>query len=134
MATIVKDVQLTATPEAVWDALADFGALHQRLVPGFVTACEFDGEARTITFSNGSVAREMLVSSDTERRRLVYAIAANERMKHYSASAQVTDDGKNGARLTWTVDLLPNEIAPYISGQMDLGAAAMQKAFAKKAA
>jgi hypothetical protein len=78
MATIVKDVQLNAKPEAVWDALADFGALHQRLVPGFVTACEFDGEARTITFSNGSVAREMLVSSDSERRRLVYAIAANE--------------------------------------------------------
>jgi carbon monoxide dehydrogenase subunit G len=134
MATIVKDVQLNAKPEAVWDALADFGALHQRLVPGFVTACEFDGEARTITFSDGSVAREMLVSSDSERRRLVYAIAANERIKHYSASAQVTDDGSGGARLTWTVDLLPNEIAPYIGGQMDLGAAAMQQAFAKKAA
>ena len=134
MATIVKDVQLNATPEAVWDALADFGALHQRLVPGCVTACELDGEARTITFSNGSVAREMLVSTDAERRRLVYAIAANERIKHYSASAQVSDDGKGGARLTWTVDLLPNEIAPYISGQMDLGAAAMQTAFAKKAA
>jgi carbon monoxide dehydrogenase subunit G len=134
MATIVKDVQLNAKPEAVWDALADFGALHERLVPGFVTACEFDGDARTITFANGSTAREMLVSSDSERRRLVYAIAANERIKHYSASAQVTDDGSGGARLTWTIDLLPKEIAPYISGQMDLGAAAMQKAFAKKAA
>ena len=134
MATIVKHVQLTAKPEEVWDALADFGALHQRLVPGFVTACEFDGQARNITFSNGSTARELLVTSDAEHRRLVYAIPANERVRHYSASAEVTDDGKGGAELVWTIDLLPNEIAPYISGQMDLGAAAMQKAFAKKAA
>lgn len=134
MATIVKHVQLDAKPDDVWNALADFGALHQRLVPGFVTACEFDGEARNITFANGSVARELLVSSDGERRRLVYAIPASERIKHYSASAQVSDDGKGGAQLTWTIDLLPNEIAPYISGQMDLGAAAMQKAFAKKVA
>jgi hypothetical protein len=134
MATIVKDVQLNAKPADVWDALADFGALHQRLVPGFVTACEFDGATRNITFANGSTAKEMLVTSDSERRRLVYAIPANERVKHYSASAQVSDDGQGGARLTWTIDLLPTEIVPYISGQMDLGAAAMQKAFGKKAA
>ena len=48
----------------------------------------------------------------------------------------VADAGLVGGttRLTWTVDVLPNELAPYISSQMDLGAAAMQKAFAKKAA
>jgi carbon monoxide dehydrogenase subunit G len=133
MATIVKDIPIDANPNDVWDALADFGALDKRLVPGFVTACSFDGEARTITFSNGTVARELLVTSDSDRRRLVYAVVG-ERVKHYSASAQVFDDGKGGARLTWTVDMLPNEVAPYISGQMDLGAAAMQKALGRKAA
>lgn len=132
MATITKTVSLAAPAPDVWDALADFGALHRRLVPDFVTACTFDGQARDITFANGASARELLVTSDGERRRLVYAISPNERVKHYSASAEVSDDG-NGARLTWTVDLLPNEIAPYVSGQMDLGVAAMQKAFGKKA-
>jgi carbon monoxide dehydrogenase subunit G len=132
MATIIKDVLIDAKPGEVWDALEDFGALHTRLVPGFVTACDFDGEARNITFSNGTSAREHLVTSDAANRRLVYAIIG-QRMKHYSASAQVFDDGGK-ARLTWTVDVLPNELAPYISSQMDLGAAAMQEAFAKKAA
>jgi carbon monoxide dehydrogenase subunit G len=132
MATIIKDIPIDAKPADVWSALEDFGALHTRLVPGFVTACEFDGEARNITFSNGTTAREHLVTSDAAKRRLVYAIIG-ERMKHYSASAQVFDDGGK-TRLTWTVDMLPNEIAPYISEQMDLGAAAMQRAFAKKAA
>ncbi|MDQ8726261.1 SRPBCC family protein [Bradyrhizobium sp. LHD-71] len=131
MATIIKDVSIDAGPAEVWDALEDFGALHQRLVPGFVTACEFDGEARTVTFSNGSVAREFLVTSDRERRRLVYAVVSDH-IKQHSASAQVFDDGKGGTRLTWITDVLPNDLAPYISGQMDLGAAAMQKALARK--
>ena len=46
--------------------------------------------------------------------------------------AQVFDDGKDGTRFNWTIDLLPNELAPYISGQMDLGVAAMQKALGKE--
>jgi hypothetical protein len=133
MTTIIKDVLIEASSADVWSALEDFGALHTRLVPGFVTACDFDGEVRNVTFSNGTTAQEHLVTSDAATRRLVYAIIG-ERMKHYSASAQVLDDGQGGARLTWTVDMLPSELAPYVSSQMDLGAAAMQKAFAKKAA
>ena len=57
-----------------------------------------------------------------------------ERVKHYSAAAQVFDDGKGGTRFNWTIDLLPSELAPYISGQMDLGVAAMQKALGRKEA
>lgn len=133
MATLSKEFSIDANPADVWDALADFGALHQRLVPGFVTACEFDGEARTITFSNGTVAKELLVTSDAGAHRLVYAVVS-ERVQHYSAAAQVFDDGNGGTRFNWTIDLLPNAIAPYIGGQMDLGVAAMQKALARKAA
>ena len=36
MATICKEILIDAPPEHVWDALRDFGALHERLVPGFV--------------------------------------------------------------------------------------------------
>lgn len=133
MATIIKDVLIDAKPADAWDALEDFGALHTRLVPEFVTACEFDGEARDVTFSNGTVARELLVTSDRSARRLVYAIVS-DRIRQHSASAQVFDDGKGGTRFVWTVDVLPNEIAPYISAQMDLGTAAMQKALGRKAA
>ena len=133
MATLIKDFTIDADAASVWDALEDFGALHTRLVPGFVTACTFDGAARTVTFANGSVAKELLVTSDAAGRRLVYAIA-NERIRHYNAVAQVFDDGRGGTRFTWTIDVLPNELAPYISGQMDLGVAAMQQALARKAA
>jgi len=129
VATIIKEFTLAGGANAVWDALADFGALHTRLVPGFVTDTKLDGNARIVTFANGVVAREVLVTSDAGRRRLVYAIAPNERIAHYSAAAQVAADGDGRTKFAWTVDLLPDALAPYVSSQMDLGVEAMKRRF-----
>ena len=133
MASIHKDIPIDAAPEDVWAAVRDFGAVHTRLAPGFVLDARLDGDARIVTFANGNVAREQLVDCDEARRRLVYAIA-NERVKHYSASVQVLADGEARSRLIWIVDVLPNELAPYIDGQMDLGALAVQKTLGRAAA
>ena len=133
MASIHKDILIDANPNDVWDALRDFGALHTRLVPGFVTDTKLDGDARIVTFSNGTVAREILVDRDDARRRLVYAIVS-DRIKQHSASAQVFAEGDGRTRFVWIADVLPNEIAPYMDAQMDLGALAMQKALGRSAA
>jgi hypothetical protein len=133
MASIHKDIPLDAHPDDVWSAVRDFGAVHQRLVPGFVLDSKLDGDARIVTFSNGTVARELLVDCDDARRRLVYAVVS-ERIKQHSASVQVFADGDARSRLVWIVDVLPNEIAPYIHAQMDQAALAMQKAFKRDAA
>ncbi len=132
MASIHKDIPIDARPEDVWAAVRDFGAVHRRLAPGFVTDTRLDGDARIVTFHNGTVARELLVDCDDTRRRLAYAIVG-ERVKHYSASIQILSDGEASTRMIWTVDVLPNEIAPYISSQMDLGVLAMQKALGRRA-
>jgi hypothetical protein len=128
MASLHKEIPIDADPEAVWAAVRDFGAVHRQLAPGFVVDARLEGEARVVTFANGTVARELLVDCDDARRRLVYAVLS-ERVKHYSASVQVRADGEVQSRLIWIVDLLPNEIAPYIDGQMDQAALAMQRAF-----
>lgn len=127
MASIFREIQINAPAAGVWDAVRDFGAVHTRLAPGFVTDAKMDGDARIVTFSNGSVARELLVDCDDSRRRLVYAIVS-ERIKQHSASVQIVDDGANGSKFIWTVDVLPNAIAPYIAAQMDLGITAMKTA------
>jgi hypothetical protein len=133
MASVYKDIPLDARADEVWAAVRDYGAVHQRVAPGFVTACGLDGDARIVTFANGNVAREVLVTMDEARKRMVYAVAS-ERVKQHSASIQVVADGENRSRMIWITDVLPNEIAPYIDGQMDLGAAAMQKNFRRDAA
>jgi len=133
MATIHKDIPIDAHPDDVWAAVRDFGAVHQRLVPGFVLDARLDGDARIVTFANGTVARELLVDCDEARRRLVYAVIS-ERLKQHSASVQVLADGDTRARLIWIVDLLPHEMAPYVEGQMDQAALAMQKALGRNVA
>jgi hypothetical protein len=133
MASIHKDIPLDARPDDVWAAVRDYGAVHQRVAPGFVTDCRLDGDARIVTFANGNVARELLVTMDDARKRLVYAVVS-ERVKQHSASIQVFADGENRSRMVWIADVLPNEIGPYIDSQMDLGAVAMQKNFRPEAA
>jgi carbon monoxide dehydrogenase subunit G len=132
MASIHKDIPLDAHPDEVWAAVRDFGAVHRRLGPGFAIDARLDGNARIVTFHNGTVAREELVDCDEARRRLAYAIVGAERVQHYNASVQVFTEGESRSRIVWIVDVLPNEIAPYISSQMDLAVTAMQKALGRK--
>jgi carbon monoxide dehydrogenase subunit G len=127
MASVHKDFTITAHPDVVWDAVRDFGAVHQRLNPGFVVDCRLEGTVRILTFHNGVVAREELVDCDDTQRRLVYAIIGGERVRHYNGAVQVLSDGESRTRMTWVVDVLPNDIAPYIASQMDIAIAAMQK-------
>ena len=130
MASIHKDIPIDAHPDDVWAAVRDFGAVHQRLAPGFAIDARLEGDARIVTFHNGTVARELLVDCDDARQRLVYAVIS-ERVKHYSASVQVAADGELRTRMIWIVDVLPNEIAPYIAGQMDQAVLAIQKALGR---
>ena len=130
MASIRKEILLDARPEEVWDAVRDIGALHTRLVPGFVTDTRLEEGARIVTFGNGMVVREVIVDLDDMARRLVWS--AKGRLTHHNASAQVFPDGDKRTKLVWTADLLPNELAGDIRAMIEMGAAAMQKAFAKR--
>ena len=125
MATIRKEMMLETSAERVWDALSDFHAVDKRVAPGFVTRSEPDGTARLITFANGTSAREELVACDDDARRIVYAIR-NERLTHYNAAAQVFADGAKHCKFVWTVDLLPNAMADYVSQQMEAGLKVMK--------
>jgi Polyketide cyclase / dehydrase and lipid transport len=130
MASIRKEIPLDARAEDVWDAVRDIGALHTRLVPGFVVDTKLEPGARLVTFANGMVVRELIVDLDDTARRLVWS-AVGGRLSHHNASAQVFPEGDK-SRLVSTADLLPNELAGDIRAMIDHGAAAMQKAFAKR--
>jgi len=71
MASICTEILVDASPAYCWDVLRDVGALHTRLVPGFVTDTKLEQGARIVTFGTGMVARELLVDVDEEACRLV---------------------------------------------------------------
>jgi hypothetical protein len=118
MATIHKEVILSNGADRVWDAMRDFQAVHTRVAPGFLVDSRPEGDARVVTFANGAVFRELLVSRDDQQRRLAYAIAQHP-FTTYSASVQIHDEGAGGCRLAWTVDFLPNELSEKIASQME---------------
>jgi carbon monoxide dehydrogenase subunit G len=120
MASIRKEVRIDARPETAWAALRDVGALHTRLVPGFVTDTRLEEGARVVTFGNGMVVRELIVDIDDDARRLVWS-AVGGSMTHHNGSAQVFPEGARGCRFVWIADLLPNEVAPVIAAMMEQG-------------
>jgi carbon monoxide dehydrogenase subunit G len=126
MASIRREILINACADDVWAAVRDVGALHERLVPGFVVDTHLEEGARIVTFGNGLVTRELIVDIDDRTRRLAWA-AVGGRLIHHNASLQVFDDGDGRSRVVWVADLLPNELAGMIGAMIDQGVIAMKR-------
>jgi heme-degrading monooxygenase HmoA len=133
MASLRRDILVRASVEEAWDAIADIGALHTRLVPGFVVATRLEPGARIVTFANGVTLREPIVALDPAARRLAWT-SEGGRATHYNAAVQAFAEPAGGARIVWTVDVLPDSLAPDMAAAMDAGAAAMKGALDRLAA
>lgn len=131
MASIRIERLIDAPADAVWDAIADVGALHTRLAPGFVVDTRLEAGARIVTFGNGMVAREVLVDIDHDRRRFAYSVRT-ERFDHHSASNEVFEAGDGRCLFVWTADVLPHDIAPMVTGMMAQGADVLKQAMEKQ--
>jgi hypothetical protein len=125
MASIRKEIVTKASTEEVWPALRDVGALHTRLVPGFVVDTRLEPGARIVTFANGMVVRELIVDIDDHNKRVVWS-AVGGQLTHHNGSAQVFANGDGEARVVWIADVLPNEAAGPIGQMMDQGMAVMK--------
>jgi hypothetical protein len=60
MASIIREVTIRCGAAAAWDALSDFGAVHERLVPGFVTSARLDDAGtRVVTFYTATIKQTL---------------------------------------------------------------------------
>ncbi|MBC7522089.1 MAG: SRPBCC family protein [Sandarakinorhabdus sp.] len=127
MASIAREIRVAAAADVVWDAVRDVGALHRRVVPGMVTDVTLepgsDPVVRIVTFADGMVLREVIVSCDDAIRRLVWAIDGPP-VEHHNGAMQVFDDGE-ACRVVWTADVLPHGLAEPFCGLMEAGLAIM---------
>ena len=126
MASVIKEIATKARAEDAWAAIRDIGALHTRLVPGFVVDTRLEPGIRVVTFANGATIREPIVSLDETARRLVWS-AEGGRTTHYNASVQVLSGSDGAAKIVWIADFLPDALADEIAAAMDTGLAAMKR-------
>jgi len=111
VASIRKEISTRARVEDVWEALRDIGALHTRLVPGFVVDTQLEADARIVTFGNGMTVRS----------------AAGGSLMHHNASAQAFADAKGKTTVVWITDLLPDEAAARVAAMMEQGMTVMRQ-------
>jgi hypothetical protein len=128
MATICKEIMIEAKPEYVWDAVRDVGAVHRRFVPGYTVDTQLVGDNRILTFANGAIVRELIVSVDDEARRLAYAVVEGPMpLKHHHASFQVFVESDSHRRLVWITDFLPDERVTEVRARVERGAEVMKQ-------
>ena len=130
MASIRHEITIEVAADRIWDAVRDVGALHSRLVPGFVIATEMiDGanpRTRVVTFADGTVLNERIVTCDDSDRRLVWSIE-DASVVHHNGALQVFANGEDRSTVVWTADVLPDALAEPFGGFMTTGLAVMKR-------
>lgn len=127
MATVRKAVTIARSADEVWDAVSDAGELHTRVAPQVVanTTLEAGGEVRIVTFGNGVVLKELIISNDPSARRLAWS-AQSDQWQHHNASLQIFPLSDDRCEAVWTADVLPHAAGAIMEQFLTMGLDAMK--------
>jgi hypothetical protein len=124
MATIHREVEIDCSLEKAWVQLRDFGNAA-KLFAGVLVDCQEASGQRTVTFNNGHVVQERLVSLDEETCRLAYTVL-NGDFTHHNASMQMLPTA-GGVRFVWISDFLPDEATQQVEPLVKAGCQAIKR-------
>lgn len=88
------------------------------MAPGFVVTSEAADDVRVVTFANGFVAGERLVSRDEHSCRIAYSLTGDAGPVHDNAVMEVIAAGPQRCRFLWSHDVLPDEAASPLRAAM----------------
>ncbi|MET8312370.1 SRPBCC family protein [Micromonospora sp. NPDC005173] len=128
MATVCVEVTIDIPAQRVWEAVADVGAVHRRLLPGRVADAQIEGDVRILTMPDGSRVRELILAIDHTIRRMAYTVTEGQRLPltYHHAAFQVFDDGDH-SRLVWLTDVLPHAMIDAVRGRVERGIEEMKE-------
>lgn len=123
MASIRTEFVIEADAAGVWKTIGDWENGPADMAPGLVVSSRAEGPVRVVTFTDGQIARERLVTRDDDARRIVYSVIGDTvRPDHDNAVMHVIADGEGRCRFVWSRDVLPDELAqPLLVAMREAG-------------
>ncbi len=112
MAKATAELQMKASPDAVWEVVRDFHGLGAWM-PG-IESSRSEGDDRILSMM-GMEVREHLVKLDDPGRAITYSITEGAPVETHEATITVHEDGA-GSRVTWDVDATPDDMSGLMQG------------------
>jgi hypothetical protein len=125
MSTIWWEESISAPADQAWAALRRIEKTHELFAPVLVESV-VKGDIRTVTFANGLIISERIVTIDELRRRLAYTVLG-EMFEHHLASMQILPVDDANCRFVWISDFLPDERAEVVRPLVEQGAEAFAR-------
>lgn len=125
MATIWWEAPLAVSAQRARAALRRVD-LAQKLFSPVLIDGAMDGDVRTVTFAQGMVVRERMITVDEMRKRVVYSVLGGL-FEHHSASMQIVPVDQASCRFVWVSDFLPAERMEMVRPLVELGSAALTR-------
>ncbi len=125
MASFRTETIIDLPAPSAWTHLSDLANTH-RLFPGVLTACTLDGDVRTVTFADGTVVKERIVTVDDDAMRLAYGVL--DRFEHHASAMEIVPVNGGQCRCVWISDVLPDAALERVAGLMAKGTAALKTA------
>jgi Polyketide cyclase / dehydrase and lipid transport len=124
MASVHTEFMIEADAARVWKTVGNWENGPADMARGHVVSSRAEGQVRVVTFADGRVARERLITRDDEGHRIVYSVIGDTvRPDHDNAVMQIVADGVGRCRFVWSRDVLPDELAePLLAAMRDAGA------------
>ncbi len=117
MATIHKQFKINAPIDQVWANISDLTNVHTLF--SMLDNTEIKGNTRTCRIQDGGELKELIISVDETKKRLVYAITESPfNFEFHCASWQVIP-GNDGTIFEWYTDIKPDNLASTIKHVID---------------
>jgi hypothetical protein len=111
--SVRHDVQISATPEAVWSLVGDPARVHEWF-PGIVS-CTVEGDMRTVITRSGIPMPEQLLTVDHVLHRFQYRIVA-PMFKEHLGTLDVHELADGTSLVVYSTDADPAPLALVIGG------------------
>ncbi len=125
MATIRHHARIDRSPDEVWRAVADAGAISTWF-PLIEESSAQDGR-RFCTLKGGGKLEEEIVTTNDELRRFQYRITAGDMpVEFHLGTVDVLPDG-DSSLVVYSTDVTPDEVAEQMDGVLAEGLAGLKQ-------